>query len=426
MKKIVFILDVLLCVASTSMAQNIPNGTTLPLSPTVSPVTLPSTYTPPPGGYNFRRTFVSFVPTGATFLLVPYTGSPESYGNKVETVYTNGWGDEIQTITRGYPPYTPDVLKPKDRRLSLTNTDFLPYALPACSRFQTTAFSDQQSYYNTNYPHEAGFSYAQTVTSDPSVIPTVNSYAAGSSFVGNSNGNTVTTTINDGTEGIRIYPPPTIGSLTYSAGQLTIKTTLSPHGGQTVEYFDKNNREICKKVWGNCMSSGSDWLTTYYVYDYMGKLANVYTPSASHFLDSDPAWDVSHLTYSYSYNSYGSPVSKTDPGKAGSDYIVYDLKNRPVLYQSPLLATMGKYKFNIYDSRDRVIINGYFTDPNDYNYWQGQLYSPPTSFTTLSLLEIWINGFTGPYPTAIPGCEIEQVNYYDTYPFSCAFVVPPV
>lgn len=428
MKRIIFIVGVLLCNIRVSVAQNIPNGAAFPLSPTVSPVTLPATYTPPAGGYNFTRTFIPLtasIPGSPVFTFAPAPGDFFSYTCKVQTTYTNGWGGEIQTISRGFPPYTPDLLKPKDGRLSLANTDFLPYALTACSHFQPTSFADQLSYYNVKYPDEVGFSYTQSVTSYPvsfpSVIPTEKSCAAGSSFVGNNNGNTITTTINDGTEGIIMYPVLGTTPIAYPAGQLTIKTTLTPNGSQTKEYFDKDNREVCKKVWGNCMISGSDWMTTYYIYDDENKLVQIYTPSATRLLAADPTSIVTNLSYSYSYNAYGSQTNTTTPGQSGSEYVVYDLKNRPVLYQSPLLASMGKFKFNIYDSRDRVIISGYFTDVNDYSFWQNKLYYPPSIFMSGTLIDLWINGFTGAYPTSITACEIEQVNYYDTYPFTRTF-----
>lgn len=407
----------------SSYAQNVPATTTDPLLPSVPLGTLTAPYTPTSGLLNLTRVFVPSIKTdNLSHPIFSLSPSSSHYKCKVVSQYQNGWGDVIQTISRGDATGSsgsPDVLSPVDLRLSHTTRSFLPYSLPACSRFQSSSFADQRSYYSTHEAAENGFSYSQSVTSYPGGVKTIKECMPGSSFVGNYTGNTITVTINDGSEGIVKYPESLIGTVTYyEPSKLTIKTTLSPPDGRVEDYFDMNDRQVCKKVYTHIgTTSTATMVSTYYVYDERGQLIKIITPSGSNELAALPTADISQLSYSYTYNAYGSVTTKSTPGKSGVEYTVYDKKNRPVLFQSPLLNSLGKYRFNIYDSRDRVIISGLLTDATPASAWQATLYADPATLTipSGSLLYYFVNGVPATYPTVISGCEIDQVNFYDEY-----------
>jgi len=430
MKKFCFFL-LAICNFFVSHAQNIPVSGASPLPATVSPITLPAPFTPVAGALNFSRTFIPLRPitsnSDITFTLNPTSGV--AYMAKVTTSYVNGLGNTIQAISRGCgvgTSLTKDILLPYDNRPSLTTNSLLPYSLSPGSTFQSNPFTGQQAYYSTAYPAEGHTSYAQNIVSYPSKIPTVQSYSPGSSLVGNAKGTTVTTTIDDGSAHISMTNVTVDGSGNtvpgvtglYAPYELTIKTTTTADGAQIIEYMDKDNREVCKQV--NAGASGL--LTTYYVYDDKGQLSFVVTPKGVPlFLAGNP--NARNLEYAYTYNADGSPVISHKPDQGGDSYVVYDKKNRPVLMQTPLLQTQGMYKFNLYDDRDRVIISGLFSDANSYKEWQARFNASNLStypgsaafFFPTSLMYLYTSGITGSYPTSIPNCEIDQVNYYDTY-----------
>lgn len=434
----------LLVVASAAVhAQNVPASTTTPLTPTVSTVTLPSTFTPPTASsynlYNLTRTFVPMFKTtnaaDAIFSFTPSSGA-NYYRCKVNTTYTNGFGTAIQSISRGGVAGSggsavtiPDIISSNDLRLSNTSTSFLPYSGSLGSHFQTTPFAAQRTYYGSHFADENDFSYAQSVNSYPSGVPTVKAYSPGSSFVGNATGNTVSTKFNDGTEGIVIYPESLSGTVSYYASSmLTIKTTLSPPNGKVEEYVDKNGRVVCKKVYAEIGPGAGTFtmVSTYYVYDDRGQIIKIITPNGSNVLSSVPTADISEMAYSYYYNAFGSVTRRLVPAKSGFEFIIYDLKNRPVLIQTPLLRTLGKYKFNIYDSRNRIVISGLLTDATTPSSWQSTMNTDPATLTITSgtLLYYFVNGISGTYPTSISGCEIEQVNFYDEYIIAKSYITP--
>src|SRR6185437_14254199 len=76
------------------------------------------------------------------------------------------------------------------------------------------------------------------------------------------------------------------------------------------------------------------------------------------------------LCYLYQYDGYGKIIGKQVPGQNRPEYTVYDINERPVLTQTPLLYSQGKWMFIIYDDQDRPAISGIISDTTvNQDYW---------------------------------------------------------
>jgi len=427
----------------SSEGQNMPNSSG---PPAINfSVTMPSqSYSPTQGSsptfyFNYDRTWVPQIPVtnsnNSIFSLGSNNNSSQIASTLVST-YKNGWGAPIQQIARG-GYLGNNVVSPSDLRPSITKTDWLPYTITSQTQFQLTAFSDENTYYNTpanGYSAEGGTSYSQTIADYSSGTPTSNTYMPGASFVGQNVGTTSTVSYNLANDVLNF----TIGSYGssnlpvangyYNPNMLTLKTSNNANGLKTEEYYDMDNLLVCKRVLeGTNGNNTPHWLSTYYVYNDMKKLAFMLPPTAVEagvvifpYLISTTT--VNNLCYSYVYDQFGMLITQGIPGQTGYNYTVYDSKHRPVLYQSPLLNSTGQWKFFIYDTKDRVVMSGLVTSSNAWTDWMNALF--PTNYTYLqnntpgTLLYYLITDFNGTYPTAITNCDIQIFNYYDQYPSS--------
>ncbi len=435
MKKFISITVLYLAFASLVSAQIIVNLPTNAGSPTTTLtgglVTLPPAFTPPgTSAFNLTRTFIPIVPlTSATASQFSYVSTPGVANTIVSTSYVNGWGEKILDINRGNNTIK-DIVQPYDLRPSMTTNSFLPYVRNTGSYFQLNSFADQRTYNNTLYPAESNRSYSQSTQSYPSGVPTGKSYSPGRSFVGAGNGSVVTTSFNKLSDQIIKYSsvagqPHHDGY--YADNKLIVRTTTAPHNAKMLEYIDQDGREVCKIVYTSS-SASSPKLITYYIYDGLGQLAHIVTPQGS-ILGVSPTADLSTLTHSYAYNKYGSPTVTIDPDQSGPSYTVYDMLNRPVLYQSPLLRAQGKFKFMVYDTRGRVAFSGLYTEHtsgHDHTWWQNAVGAPaPPSYGATDLLNFLRNGPGTAYPGTLPtitDCEIEVVSIYDEYVVPRTFI----
>jgi len=123
--------------------------------------------------------------------------------------------------------------------------------------------------------------------------------------------------------------------------------------------------------------------------------------------------------YHYNYNAYGQIVSKGIPDQQGYEYTVYDSRQRPVLFQTPLMAAQQKWQFTLYDNLNRVVVQGYIYDRANQTYstWQSWLNTPGSGPANSYPLLNYLTGYT-PITSipAIANCEIDVVNYYDQLP----------
>lgn len=210
-------------------------------------VTHPANYPLPDGPiFNFSRTLIPYYPITDASLLTEST-SPANV--KMTTSYTDGWGRKIEDIIR-YSNNNKDLVVPYDNRQMIYHLNYLPYTVSANSSFRSTPYTEQQSYYNALYPDEMMTAYSETFYDAANRRSAT--YAAGKSNVGQSNGQTMAFATNVVNEVI-IWEIDPVNSRPikrgyYQPGQLVKKIIETADGGQAFEYYDKNNKLICKNV----------------------------------------------------------------------------------------------------------------------------------------------------------------------------------
>jgi RHS repeat-associated protein len=242
--------------------------------------------------------------------------------------------------------------------------------------FKLNPFAEQASFYsNTNSANPIKgqgetYFYQQSVFEASPLNRTLNSYAVGNNWVGSSrgvetqySGNTVSDSVRLWTIGPTISGVPTT-SLCYAAGELYKSINIDEHGNKAVEYKDKDQRTILKKVQlaSTPGTAHVGWLCTYYVYNDLGNLCFVLSPMAVELLLYSGSWTISttirdELCFYYGYNASNQMTVKKVPG-AGEVYMVYDARDRLVMTQDSNMRISSKWLVTIYDGLNRSVQTG--------------------------------------------------------------------
>lgn len=396
-------------------------------------------------GVNYiRERYLRLPYTGSTSALVDITYNYPLVSSIIGTTYLNGWGQPLQHNLRGALGMgTKDIITVFDQRPSLTKYKLLAYPSLNQSIMKINPYGEQQDYY-MNYPewsNESGYGFTKERVSANNGIVYNESYSPGMSFTGGDVGTTGYTTYNQTTDYIRLWTmdgngnPATFSS--YAGSELQVKHSEGQHNSNAKEYYDKNNQLVCKQV-----KSGNDWLTTVYIYDEQGRLCWIIPPKAYATYTGGASITLAareNLCFHYTYDKYGNVISRKIPDRTGIEETVYDKKFRPVLLQTPLLKAEGKWIFNIYDSRDRMVVSGTVTSNatrQDWQDWVNGTSNPPAFGTNILSNEVLLDHLRNQhryadhnldgYPNALYGppavangagvvCEINRYNYYDAY-----------
>lgn len=401
-------------------ASNAPTGVSAPKGGSAN-IPLPLAYNAQstvPVRFNYTRTWSPVAPTTSATL-------PQSPSEFIMTsTYTNGFGSPLQVNMR----LTKDIITPISQSVLIEKVSYLPYvAATSAVGFQMSPFADQQAYYNSTYASEDDNAYSRSKSISSSGQQFMTTYPAGMSGTGTGRGTTISKEINGGgiirfglADALNDRYPVKEG--TYNQGDLMVSKTEGQHGIMVKEYYNKTNQLICK-VAETGTANNSKLAYTYFVYDQLGRITWVITPKAVEALEA-AGWpylgavlDVyNNLCYGTRYNEFGLTIERRIPGKVGKECTVYDKKNRPVLFRNPLMESKGKWSFTVYDKQDRVVLNGELNSNSSRASWQG-LISGSSSFGSGTIEKYLHDGFEGPYPTSISGCDINNYNFYDSYDF---------
>lgn len=350
------------------------------------------------------------------------TAPPSGYTtHAMSTTWYNGFGQALQSTTR----MARDIVSLNDNRVMLEKPSYLPYAAGGSGvNFQQTGFADQKSWYNTAYPQEGDNAYSRVKPEVNGSERSVTSYAPGKSLTGSDRGTTVSAEVNTTTRPIRLLKNGSVNTSCdyvrfYTPGELIVTKTVGQHEAESYEYRNRNSQLVCKQV----IVDGAP-LTTYYVYDDLGRITWIITPKAVEALET-ANWSgnldaiFEGLCHRYAYNKYGQLVERHIPDKEGLELTVYDAKHRPVLQQTPLLKTHSQWVFQIYDSRDRIVLSGLVNSSDDRATWQSIAdgSNVPPIIETNGLIDLILHECNGPQPETMTGCVINQHNYYDNYRF---------
>lgn len=354
-----------------------PSGLSLPAP--VAVATAPGAYT---GGIplNFIRTWEAIRPltTDAAILAANIDAA------KQVTQYLDGLGRPIQTVAKGITPDHTDMVKPVVYdAFGREMYKYLPYAAMASDGgFKINPFGDQNQFYSTTYisansqPSLTGEQvyYAQTNFEASPLNRVLKSSAPGNSWAGSDRGVSMSYEVNEFNEVRRWDIGFTAGGVPsssgyYGAGELYRTVTKDEHDKRVVEYKDKENQVILKKVEiasGAAITSHTGWLCTYFLYDDLSSLRFVISPKAVEALAA-LGWNLSgettiinELCFRYEYDSRRRMISKKVPG-AGWVNMVYDKRDRLVFMQDANMMNRNWWMGTLYDNLNRPVQTGMLT-----------------------------------------------------------------
>ncbi|MFN8250252.1 MAG: DUF6443 domain-containing protein [Ferruginibacter sp.] len=325
---------------------------------------------------------------------------------KQATQYFDGLGRPFQTVVKQGSLATgstaTDMVSPVEYDgLGREQYKWLPYASATDNNgaFKLSPFSQQSAFYNDANGvlknQGESFYYGQTVFESSPMNRVQESFAPGISWAGtaaqaqeiNRHSGKVKYWLNTTTDDVKIwtvtdvvnsfgsYSVSTInngaGAGIYPSGILYKSVSVDEHNKQVIEVKDKEGKIILKKI--QLTSTGDDgtgknytgWLTTYYIYDEMGRLRCVIQPEGVKTLVAN-GWaltttQLDEQCFRYEYDGRGRMIMKKVPG-AAPVYMIYDQRDRLVMTQDGNLSAQGKWLVTLYDNLNRPVQTGLWTN----------------------------------------------------------------
>jgi RHS repeat-associated protein len=302
--------------------------------------------------------------------------------------------------------------------------------------YKNNVLSEQNAFYTGILSTVAGqaesFFYEKTDFEASPLNRPLKTYAPGVNWVGASLGIERKFLTNTAADEVRIWNVSVgaIGSFstysnpvsplspTYDPGTLYKNITIDENNNQVIEFKDKEDRVVLKKVQLTALSddgSGrnhSGWLSTYYLYDDLGNLRCVIQPKGVEMLYNSN-WNTTTLTnilaeqcFRYEYDERNRMIIKKVPG-ANAIYMVYDSRDRLVLTQDGnMRLTPAKWQYTWYDELNRPVATGLWTTTITFGTHRTEANKKPSS-------PIYDN-----YPVAgTTGLEELTRTFYDDYSF---------
>jgi len=355
---------ILLGGSQLAFAQNAPNTSS---RPTATATTVSSAYTNTT--INYIRTWEPSMPTSDPAAV---TSSTDVNAVRQSTQYFDGLGRPLQTVTKAITPGAKDLVVPVIYdAFGREQYKYLPYVPKTGNtndgKFKADPFNGQKAFYldGTLAPGAVGESiyYGQTEYEASPLNRVLKTYAPGNSWAKEGGNHPVTLQyeVNTTADGVRIWNITTgtipASSQAYAAGQLYKNITKDERGLRTVEFKDKEDRVVLKRVelTAGAADGHNGWLCTYYVYDDLGNLRFVIPPKAVGLITSN--WTVSQaiadeLCFQYQYDGRNRMIIKKVPGAAAVE-MVYDVRDRLVFSRDGNLTGKNQWLVTFYDGLNR-------------------------------------------------------------------------
>jgi len=345
--------------------------------PTATAVTPPASYTA--SSINYIRTWIPNIPTTDTAAV---RGASTISAVKQTTIYYDGLGRPLQTVQKGVTPNGKDVVTPVVYdNFGREIYNYLPYVPKTGNtndgKFKTDPFNAQKAFYQDAVmaPGAVGETvYYDEKEYEPSPLDRpVKTFSAGNSWArpGGNRPVQIDYLVNAAADSVRIWDLPATGIIPtsasgriYAAGQLTETVTKDERGLRQVEYKDKLDRTILKKLelTTGATAAHFGWLCTYYVYDELNILRCIITPKAVAQINSNWIIDATtarELCFFYRYDSRERMIVKKVPG-ADSVEMVYDVRDRLAFSRDGAQKQRGQWVVNFYDSLNRQSMTGLY------------------------------------------------------------------
>jgi len=208
----------------------------------------------------------------------------------------------------------------------------------------------------------------------------------------------------------------------YSEGALSKKISkdenwISGNKGVIEEFSDFQGQIVLRRVW----ESDTISLSTYYVYDELGKLRYVLPPAVNEnglletantysFNENDTVFK--NYIYASHYDDQNRLVEKAIPGK-GWEHMVYNKKDQLVLSQDEKQRSLGEWIYFKYDVFGREVVSGILSSSQLRAAMQNMVNNQSV------LWESRINSDQGYSNNAYPQntANYLSIKYYDDYIF---------
>ncbi len=349
--------------------------------------------------------------------------APEQDGNaliarplkdvKQTTQYIDGLGRPLQTVIKqgslltGSTPV--DAVSPVVYdELGREQFKYLPFAANNTSGnqsvsdggFKLNPFQQQQAFMQQQYGTQGETVFYSKTNFEASPLNRVEkAMPPGNSWAGGDRGTAIKYWTNTAADMVPILNvtdvPGSFGNYTrvgmYPAGTLYKNVTVDEHGKQVIEFKDKEERTILKKVQLTAAAddgtgSGYEgWLSTRYIYDDLGNLRCVVQPEAVRqtygYIQLSSSM-LNELCFRYEYDQRNRMIKKKIPG-ALEVRMVYDSRDRLVLTQDGNMYGSGKWLYTQYDELNRPVATGLWTNNQDISYHAAQA-SNSTTYPDLS------------------------------------------
>ncbi|MDH7459631.1 DUF6443 domain-containing protein [Chitinophagaceae bacterium 26-R-25] len=341
---------------------------------------------------NYVRTWQPNVPTNDRNYVVDASRIFKEV--TLSTLYMDDLGRPMQTIVKGgslgkgstsgkdiVTPFTYDEFGRETKK-------YLPYVANGTSgQYREDPLTEQKSFYDGFLSDQAESHYYGQTNFEPSPLKRLEKQLApGKNWVGNDVGVQSNYWTNTTSDGVRVWDVSdavnnagTFGVYTstkfYGVGELYKNVTTDENGKQVIEFKDKQEKIILKKVQNTAPADigtgcGYDnWICTYYIYDDFGNLRCVVQPEGVKALslnnwqllttnNNQPTTDIlDEQCFRYEYDERNRMIMKKVPG-VGEVYMVYDNRDRLVMTQDANLRP-GKWLATLYDLLNRPVLTGF-------------------------------------------------------------------
>lgn len=357
-------------VSGTTVAQVKPGGT----RSSATAVKVPVAYTSP--SLNYIRSWTPSMPLTDTAAVASSARKPREVTQN--TRYFDGLGRPLQDVVKAITPTGRDMVKPYIYdAFGRESRKYLPYAQQSGNtsdgKFKNSPFTAQKEFYENSIlnPDIANeHIYYDSIQYD--AVPddyVLRSFGPGDSWVNHPK--EIQYLSNITTDSVRIWTPGNnvpVTSNIYAASQLSKIVSIDEQSNRTVEYRDKEERLILRKVQlaefpGNAHVG---WLCTYYVYDEYSNVRFVIPPMATDVTMRNgwniPVGTTDELCYQYQYDDRQRMVTKKMPG-AGKLFMVYDLRDRLAFSQDSLQRAKSPMEWYamFYDEINRPVMTAIYT-----------------------------------------------------------------
>jgi len=359
-------------------------------------------------------------------------GLTSVYDMHQTTEYADGLGRTIQVVDKQGNPSQADLISttfydPFGR----VAQQYLPYTDNAATgHFRPNAQTQQPGFYNTYFSNAENYYYSNATYEASPLNRVLQASPPGNSWTGAGRGNSSAYLINTAADAVQIWTVtygetdwPTTTAL-YAPGTLYISQSTDENGHSVREYKDEDGQVVLKKVQESMNPSAAydGWLSTYYVYDDLHNLRCVIPPKAVAAIYNN-GWNltsVTNLCFQYSYDGRKRVILKKVPD-AAPVYVVYNLKDLPVLTQDGNLRNQNQWTVSNYDTLDRPVQTGIYTASSTYTLDQMQQnenndQAYPESYTLNT--QMFYDNYTQVAVPSFTSVDVSKLtSYANSYPF---------